>query len=138
MNLKTRLALLSGTALRVPKKPGESCLKPAKNKTKCTSNLSTHTRHGPRCDGPRSPPEWPNHVTPRAGSASLEGLRPLERVPPRSRVPASLEQAPPRSRAHAPSSGSASLEGPRLPRAGSASLEAPSQARLLPHTGTGI
>jgi hypothetical protein len=35
---------------------------------------------------------------PRARSASLEGSRPFERVPPRSRVPSSLERAPPRSR----------------------------------------
>jgi hypothetical protein len=67
------------------KKPGESCLKPAKNKTKHTSNLSTHTRRGPRCGGPRSPPEWPNQA-------------PLERVPPRSRAHAPLERAPPHSR----------------------------------------
>jgi hypothetical protein len=81
-----------------PKKPGEPCLKPAKNKTKHTSNLSTHTRHGPRCGGPRGPPEWSNQAPPRVRSASLEGSRPLEQVPPRSRVPASLERAPPRSR----------------------------------------
>jgi hypothetical protein len=35
---------------------------------------------------------------PREGSASPEGSHPLERVPPRSRVPASLKRAPPRSR----------------------------------------
>jgi hypothetical protein len=35
---------------------------------------------------------------PRARSASLEGSHPLERVPPRSRVPAPLKRAPPRSR----------------------------------------
>jgi hypothetical protein len=75
-----------------PKKPGKSCLKPANNKTKHTSNLSTYTRHGPRCGGPRGPPEWPNQAPPRARSASLEGSRPLE-------------QGPPRSRTHAPSSG---------------------------------
>jgi hypothetical protein len=69
-----------------PKKPGESYLKPAKNKTKHTSYLNTHTRHGPRCGGPRGPPEWPSQRPPRAGSASLEGSHPLERVPPRSRV----------------------------------------------------
>jgi hypothetical protein len=91
-------AFVSGTALRVPKKPGESCLKPAKNKTKHTSNLSTHTQRGPRCGGPRGPPEWPNQAPPRARSASLEGSHPLERVPPRSRVPSSLERAPHRSR----------------------------------------
>jgi hypothetical protein len=73
---------LSGTTLRVLK-PGESCLKSEK-KTKHTSNLSTHTRHGPRRGGLHGPPEWPNKAPPRARSASLEGSRPLERVPPRS------------------------------------------------------
>jgi hypothetical protein len=83
-----------------PKKPRESNLKPAKNKTKRTSYLNTHTRHGPRCGSPRGPPEWPNQRPPRAGSASLEGSHPLERVPPRSRANTSLEQVPPRSRAN--------------------------------------
>jgi hypothetical protein len=39
------------------KKPGESCLKPEKNKTKHTTNLSTHAQHGPHSGGPRSSPE---------------------------------------------------------------------------------
>jgi hypothetical protein len=86
---------LSGTALKVPKKPGESCLKPAKTKTKHISYLNAHTGHDPRCGGPRSPPEWPSQRPPRAGSASLEGSR-LPRAgsaslegspPPRSRLP---------------------------------------------------
>jgi hypothetical protein len=109
------------------KKPGESCLKAAKNaKHKHTSNTTQNirTQHSPRCDGPRGPPEWPNKAPPRARSASLEGSRPpsgevylargltpptsrsaslegscsLERAPPRSRVPASLERALPRLR----------------------------------------
>jgi hypothetical protein len=84
-----------------PKKPGESCLKPAKNtKHKHSSNITQNirTQHSPRPDGPRGPPERPNKAPPRARSASLEGAGPLERVLPRSRVPASLERAPPRSR----------------------------------------
>jgi hypothetical protein len=82
------------------KRRGESCLKPAKNKTKHTSSLTrnTHTRHGPRCGGPRGPPRRPSKTLPRARSASLEGSRSLERSPPRSRVHATLERAPPRSR----------------------------------------
>jgi hypothetical protein len=101
--------LLSGTALRVLKKPGESCLKPEKNKNKHTSYLNARTGHGPRCSGPRGPPEWPSQRPPRAGSASLEGSR-------------------------LPRAGSASLEGSRLPRAGSASLEDSSPPRSrLPH-----
>jgi hypothetical protein len=102
--------LLSGTALRVPKKPGESCLKPEKKtKAKHTSYLNTRTGHVPRCGGPRGPPGWPSQRPPRTGSASLEGSR-LPRV------------------------GSASLEGSRLPRAGSASLEGSSPPRSrLPH-----
>jgi hypothetical protein len=67
------LADVSVTALRVPKKPGESFLKPAKNENK--AHLNTHTRHGPRCGGPRGPPEWPNQRPPRPGSAWLEGSR---------------------------------------------------------------
>jgi hypothetical protein len=81
-----------------PKEPGESCLKPAKNKTKHTSNLSTYTRHGPRCGGPRGPPKWPNKAPPRAGPPRSRAHAPSKRVPPRSRVPASLERAPPCSR----------------------------------------
>jgi hypothetical protein len=88
-----------------PKKPGggASCLRHAKNKTKHTSSLTrnTHTRHGPRCGGPRGPPRRPSKTPPRARSASLEGLRSLERSLPRSRVHSTLERAPPRSRAPA-------------------------------------
>jgi hypothetical protein len=82
------------------KRRGESCLKPAKNKTKHTSSLTrnTHTRHGPRCGGPRGPARRPSKTLPRARSASLEGLRSLKRSPPRSRVHATLERALPRSR----------------------------------------
>jgi hypothetical protein len=108
---RPRMFFMSGTT-RGSKKPGESCLKPAK-KLK-TQNI--RTQHSPRRDGPRGPPERPNEALPRAGSASLEGSRPpraqsaslegsrpprarsASRVPPRSRVPASLERAPPRSR----------------------------------------
>jgi hypothetical protein len=95
---RPRMFFMSGTA-RGSKKPGESCLKPAK-KLK-TQNI--RTQHSPRRDGPRGPPERPNEALPRAGSASLEGSRPprarsASRVPPRSRVPASLERAPPCSR----------------------------------------
>jgi hypothetical protein len=101
---------LSGTALRVPKKPGESCLKTCKKPKRNTSHLSARTGHGPHCGGPRGPPEWPGQRHPRASSASLEGSRP-------------------------PRAGSASLEGPRPPRAGSASLEGPPPPRSrLPHT----
>jgi hypothetical protein len=69
---------MSGTALRVPYKIRGILLKTCKkNKTKHTSNLSKHTRCGPRCGGPRGPPNWPNQVPPPlAGSASLEGSRP--------------------------------------------------------------
>jgi hypothetical protein len=112
-------AFVSGTALRVSKKPGESCLKPAKNKTKHTSNLSTHTQRGPRCGGPRGPPEWPNQAPPRARSASLEGSHPLERVPPCSR-------------AHAPSSGFRLARGLMPPRAGSARSRVPSSLERVP------
>jgi hypothetical protein len=100
-----------------PKKPGESSLKPAKNKTKRTSYLNTHTRHGPHCGGPRGPPEWPNQRPPRAGSASLEGPHPLERVPPRSR-------------ARVPSGGLRLARGSPPPSSGF-----PSRSRL-PHTRT--
>jgi hypothetical protein len=102
--------LLSGTTLRVPKKPGESCLKPTKTRTKHISYLNAHAGHGPRHGGPRGPPEWPSRRPPRAGSASLEGSRP-------------------------PRASSASLEGSRPPRAGSASLEgSPPPRSRLPHT----
>jgi hypothetical protein len=80
------------------KQPGKSYLKPAKKPKRNTSHLSAHTGHGPHCGGPHDPPEWPTQRPPRAGSASLEGSRSLERVPPRSRVHASLERVPPRSR----------------------------------------
>jgi hypothetical protein len=56
-----------------PKKPGESCLKPAKNETKHTSNLSTHTQRGPCCGGPRGPPEWPNQAPPSSGPCLARG-----------------------------------------------------------------
>jgi hypothetical protein len=120
-----RLTFLSGTDTRVPKKPGGILLKTCK-KTKHTSSLTQNicTQHSPRRDGPRFPPERPNKAPPRAGSASLEGSRPLrvrsaslvgsrpprassaslegsrslERAPLRSRVPAFLERARPRSR----------------------------------------
>jgi hypothetical protein len=80
-----------------------------KIKTKHTSYLNAHTGHGPRCGGPRGPPEWPSQRLPRAGSTSLEGSR-------------------------LPRAGSASLEGQHLPRAGSASLEgSPPPRSRLPH-----
>jgi hypothetical protein len=106
-----------------PKKPEESCLKPAKN-TKHSSSITQNirTQHNPR----RGPPVRPNKAPPQARSASLEGPRPLERVPPRSRAHAPLEWVPPRSRAHA-----------SLKRASPRS-RAPSRARLLPHLGTSI
>jgi hypothetical protein len=73
---------VSGTAMRVPKKPGESCSKPAKNtKHKHSSNITQNirTQHNPRRDGPRGPPEQPNKAPPRARSASLE-------APPRAHL----------------------------------------------------
>jgi hypothetical protein len=76
---------------------------------KHTSNLSTHTQRGPRCGGPRGPPEWPNQAPLRAGSASLESSHPpragsasLESSHPPRAEPPPLEWVPPRSRAHAP------------------------------------
>jgi hypothetical protein len=107
--LRARGKGVSGTALRAPKLPGASCLKPEKTKTKHTSYLNAHTGHDPRYGGPRGPPGWPRQRPPRVGSASLEGSR-------------------------LPRAGSASLEGSRLPRAGSASLEGSSPPRSrLPH-----
>jgi hypothetical protein len=120
------LGLCRGQPRGSPKKPGESCLKPAKKtKHKHSPNITQNirTQHSSRRDGPRGPPERPNKApprvrsaslegsppssgvrlargltSPRAGPASLKGSRPLERAPPRSRVLASLERAPPRSR----------------------------------------
>jgi hypothetical protein len=91
------------------KQLGKSCLKPAKKPKLNTSHLSTHTGHGPHCEGPRGPPERPTQRPPRADSASLEG-------------------------SHLPRAGSASLEGSRLPRAGSASLE----GSRLPRAGSAL
>jgi hypothetical protein len=88
-----------------PENPGESCLKPAKNKTKHTSNLNMHARHGPRRGGPHGPPERPNKAPPRTRSASLEGSR-----PPRAGS-ASLE-------AHAPPSGFRPARGSPPPSSG--------------------
>jgi hypothetical protein len=74
-------------------KPGGILLKTCKKPKRNTSHLSAHTGHGPRCGGPRGPPEWPSQRPPRAGSTSLEGSR-----PPRAGS-ASLEgSSPPRSR----------------------------------------
>jgi hypothetical protein len=109
-----------------PRKPGESCLKPAKNtKHKHSSNVTQNIRiqHNPRRDGPRGPPERPNKApleqgpprsrahapssevrlargltSPSSGLRLARGSRSPERVPPRSRVPTPLERAPPRSR----------------------------------------
>jgi hypothetical protein len=86
-----------GQPLGSPKQPGESYLKPAKNKTKAkhTSYLNARTGHDPHCGGPRGRPEWPSRRPPRAGSASLAGSN-LPRAgsaslegssPPRSRPP---------------------------------------------------
>jgi hypothetical protein len=104
-----------------PKKPGESCLKLAKNtKHKYSSNITRNirTQHSPRRDGPRGPPERRNKPPPRARSASLEGSR-----PPRARSASlegsrSLEWVPPRSRAHAPSSGFRLARGSPPPSSG--------------------
>jgi hypothetical protein len=99
---------LSGTTLRVPKKPGESCLKPAKNKNK-THLLLKHAHKA------RPAPRWPPRLTGVAQSKApssrfrfARGLTPpsranapLEWVPPRSRASTSLERVPPRSRASA-------------------------------------
>jgi hypothetical protein len=108
------------------KNRGESCFKPAKNKSK-THLLSKHAyraRPTPRW------PLWPTTAAPqgaplRAGSASLEGSRPHRAgsaSPEGSRPPrvgsASLEgslpfeRVPPRSRVHAPSSGLCPARGP--------------------------
>jgi hypothetical protein len=121
VNLCYRVSV--GDSLEGPlKRRGNPALNLQKSKTKHTSSLTrnAHTRHGPRCGGPRGPPGRPSKTPPRARFASLEGSGSRERTPPRSRVHATLER------------------GPRLPRAGSASLEAPSRAHTLPHVGTSI
>jgi hypothetical protein len=59
------------------KNRGESYLRHAKNKTKHTSSLTrnTHTRHGPRCSGPRGPPRRPSKTPARAHSSGLRLAR---------------------------------------------------------------
>jgi hypothetical protein len=106
--------LLSGTAMRVPKKPRESCLKPAKNakrktnlgpNARCTHN-AIHAAVAPVAhrSGPAKRPLERGPPPSRAHAASNEvrlaqGITPpLKQGPPRSRVPASLERGPPRSR----------------------------------------
>jgi hypothetical protein len=87
------MKFLSGTALRVPKKPGESCLKPAKNKTHLLLKRTHRAR--PTLRWPPRPTEVAQSkalssgfrlarglTPPRAGSASLEGS-----PSPRSRLP---------------------------------------------------
>jgi hypothetical protein len=71
-------------------------------------------------EAPNGPPRRPTRRSPRAGFASLEGVR----LPQVGSVP--LEGV------RFPRAGSASLEGPHPPRAGSASLEGP----LRPRTGS--
>jgi hypothetical protein len=98
---------LSGTALRSPKQPGESCLKPAKNKNK-THLLLKHTHRA------RPTPRWPPRPTGVAQSKAPSSRFRLARM---SRLPRA---------------GSASLEGQHPPRAGSASLEGTSPPRSRP------
>jgi hypothetical protein len=122
-----------------PLKTGEHRLKPAKSKTKQTSNLSMHTRRGPRCGGPRGPPERPNQAPPSSGFRLARGS-----TPPSSGFHLARGPTPPSSGFRLargptpPSSGFRLAQGPTPPRAGSASLEAPSRAHLLPHAGMSI
>jgi hypothetical protein len=114
--------LLSGTALRVPKKPGESCLKPEKKNKSKTHFLLKHTHRA------RPTLRWPPRPTGVAQSKAPSNRFRLARglTPPSSGFRLARGLTPPSSRF-------------RLARGLiSASLEAPPQARLLPHAGTGI
>jgi hypothetical protein len=97
-----------------PKKPGESCLKPAKK-----HKTQTLLEHNPKHTHTAQPtPRWPPRPTraaqqgapsskvrlargltpPSSGLHHARGSCSPERVLPCSRVPTSLERAPPRSR----------------------------------------
>jgi hypothetical protein len=117
------LSQVSGRALRVPKKPGESCLKPAKNKNKNKRHLLLKRTHRAR-----PTPGWPPRPTGVAQSKAPSSRFRLARglTPPSSGFRLARGRAP-------PSSGLCLARGLI-----SASLEAPSQARLLSHAGTGI
>jgi hypothetical protein len=125
---------LSGTALRVPKKPGESCLKPAKNKSE-THLLLRHTHKArPTLRWPPRPIGVAQSKAPSSRFRLARGLTPpssgfrLARglTPPSSGFRLARGLTPPSSRYH-------------IARGlTSASLEAPSQAHLLPHAGTSI
>jgi hypothetical protein len=88
------------------KQLGNPHLKPATkpNTPRLTVQDTAHA-----AEAPNGPPRWPTRRSPRAGFASLEGVRP-------------------------PRAGSTPFEGVRLPRAGSASLEGP----LRPRTGPAL
>jgi hypothetical protein len=96
---------VSGTALRVPKKPGGILLKTCK-KRKTYTHSTAHAAMAPaahQSDPNKTPPRarsasLEGSCPPRAKSASLEGSRSLEWASPRSSVPAFLERGPPRSR----------------------------------------
>jgi hypothetical protein len=105
---------------RGSKKPGESCLKPEKTKTKYTSYLNAH-RARPTLWWPPRPTGVAQSKAPSSGFRLARGL-----TPPSSGFRLARGPAPPSSRF-------------RLARGiTSASLEGSSQVHLLPHAGTGI
>jgi hypothetical protein len=90
-----------------PKRPGGSCLKPARN-AKRKTHLEPNTKHAHTA---QPTPQWPPRPTRAVEQGAPLSKAPLERgpprsrahapssrLPPRSRVLASLERAPPRSR----------------------------------------
>jgi hypothetical protein len=128
------LLAVSGTALRVPKKPGESRLKPEKNKNK-THLLLKHTHRA------RPTPRWPPRPTGVAQSKAPSSRFRLARglTPPSSGFRLAQGLTPPSSEFRLARGPAPPSSGFRLARELIfASLEAPSQARLLSHAGTGI
>jgi hypothetical protein len=114
-NLRISILNTVGDSPEGPKKPGESCLKPEKNKNK-THLLPKHAhRARPTLRWPSRPTGVAQSKAPSSSFRLARGLTPPssrfrlargltppsngERAPPRSRANASLERAPPRSRA---------------------------------------